>query len=49
MWKYDTSAVEQYQEMLVRYWSELVGKVERSARGPWVTQEMIIKMDERRK
>jgi hypothetical protein len=27
----------------------LVGKVERRARKPWITQEMISKMDERRK
>jgi hypothetical protein len=29
--------------------SDLVGKVERKARKPWITQEMISKMDERRK
>lgn len=29
--------------------SELVGKVERNAGEPWITQEMISKMDERRK
>jgi uncharacterized membrane-anchored protein len=29
--------------------SGLVGKVERRARKPWITQEMITKMDERRK
>jgi hypothetical protein len=29
--------------------SGLVGKVERGARKPWITQEMISKMDERRK
>jgi type I site-specific restriction endonuclease len=29
--------------------SDLVGKVEKRARKPWVTQEMISKMDERRK
>jgi len=27
----------------------VVGKVEKRARKPWITQEMIIKMDERRK
>jgi hypothetical protein len=27
--------------------SDLVGKVERRARKPWITQEMISKMDER--
>jgi len=27
----------------------LVGKVEKKARKPWITQEMISKMDERRK
>jgi hypothetical protein len=29
--------------------SDLVGKVGKIARKPWVTQEMISKMDERRK
>jgi hypothetical protein len=29
--------------------SDLVGKVERRARKPWITQEMISNMDERRK
>jgi hypothetical protein len=29
--------------------SDLVGKVEKRARNPWITQEMISKMDERRK
>jgi hypothetical protein len=29
--------------------SEIVGKVERSTGEPWITQEMISKMDERRK
>jgi hypothetical protein len=29
--------------------SDLVGKYERRARKPWITQEMISKMDERRK
>jgi len=29
--------------------SGLVGKVEKRARKPWITQEMISKMDERRK
>ena len=29
--------------------SDLVGKVEKRARKPWITQEMISKMDERRK
>ena len=29
--------------------SDLVGKVEKGARKPWITQEMISKMDERRK
>ena len=29
--------------------SDLVGKVEKRARKPWITQEMINKMDERRK
>ena len=29
--------------------SDLVGKVEKRARKPWITHEMICKMDERRK
>jgi len=29
--------------------SDLVGKVEKRARKPWITQEMVSKMDERRK
>ena len=29
--------------------SDLVGKVEKRARKPWITQDMISKMDERRK
>jgi hypothetical protein len=29
--------------------SDLVGKVEKRARKPWITQETISKMDERRK
>jgi len=29
--------------------SDLVGKVEKTSRKPWITQEMISKMDERRK
>ena len=29
--------------------SDLVGKVEKRARKPWISQEMIIKMDERRR
>jgi hypothetical protein len=29
--------------------SDLVGKVERRERKPWITQEMISRMDERRK
>ena len=29
--------------------SDLVGKFEKRARKPWITQEMISKMDERRK
>jgi hypothetical protein len=29
--------------------SDLVGKVEKRARNPWITQEMITKLDERRK
>ena len=29
--------------------SDLVGKVEKRARKPWITQEKISKMDERRK
>jgi len=29
--------------------SDLIGKVEKRARKPWITQEMISTMDERRK
>jgi len=29
--------------------SDLVGKVEKMVRKPWITQEMVCKMDERRK
>jgi len=29
--------------------SDLVGKVEKRARKPWITQEMVSKMDKRRK
>ena len=29
--------------------SDLVGKVEKRARKPWITQEMVSKIDERRK
>jgi hypothetical protein len=29
--------------------SDLVGKVEKIARNPWISQEIISKMDERRK
>ena len=29
--------------------SDLVGKIEKRARNPWITQEVISKMDERRK
>ena len=29
--------------------SDLVGKVDKRARKPWITQEMISKMDERKK
>jgi hypothetical protein len=29
--------------------SDLVGKVEKRARKPWITQEMISKMDEKRR
>jgi hypothetical protein len=36
-------------KMCVRYCEWLVGNVERRARKPWITQEMISKMDERRK
>jgi hypothetical protein len=42
--------MERYQEMCVKDTvSDLVGKVKRRARKPWITQEMISKMDERRK
>jgi hypothetical protein len=37
------SAVEQYQGMCVRYLSDLDGIVDRKARKPWITQEVIVK------
>jgi hypothetical protein len=41
--------VEQYKECTLDTLSDLVGKVEKRARKPWFTQEMISKMDGRRK
>jgi len=41
--------VEQYRECVLDTVSDLVGKVEKRARKPWITQEMISKMNERRK
>jgi len=37
------------QECVLDTISDLVGKVEKRARKPWITQEMISKMDECRK
>jgi len=37
------------EECVLDTLSDLVGKVEKRARKPWITQEMISKMDERRK
>jgi len=37
------------KECVLDTFSDLVGKVEKRARNPWITQEMISKMDERRK
>ena len=37
------------KECVLDTFSGLVGKVEKRARKPWITQEMISKMDERRK
>jgi hypothetical protein len=37
------------KEYVLDTFSDLVGKVEKRARKPWVTQEMITQMDERRK
>ena len=37
------------QECVLDTISDLVGKVEKRTRKPWITQEMISKMDERRK
>jgi len=37
------------KECVLETLSDLVGKVEKRARKPWITQEMISKMDERRK
>ena len=37
------------KECVLHTISDLVGKVEKRARKPWITQEMISKMDERRK
>jgi hypothetical protein len=39
------SAVEQCQKMCARYY-DLIGSVDRKARKPWITQEMINKRDE---
>jgi hypothetical protein len=37
------------KEFVLGTMSDWVGKVEKRARKPWITQEMITKMDERRK
>jgi len=39
------NALEQYQEMCASFF---IGKVDRRARKPWISQEMINKMDEQR-
>ena len=41
--------MEQHKECVLDIISDLVGKVEKRARKPWITQEMISKTDERRK
>ena len=41
--------MEQYKECVLDIISDLVGKVEKRARKPWITQEMISETDERRK
>jgi type I site-specific restriction endonuclease len=43
--------MEQYKrkECVLDTISDVVGKVEKIARKPWITQEMISKMDERRR
>jgi hypothetical protein len=50
---YDSGNVEvqwnNIKECVLDTISDLVGKVEKRARKPWITQEMISKMDERRK
>jgi len=49
MWNWECgSAVEQYQNVWYTT-SDLVGKVNSKARKPWITHEMISKMDEWRK
>ena len=49
MWQWECwSAVEQYKGMCLTL-SDLVGKVEKRARKLWITQEMVSKMNERRK
>jgi hypothetical protein len=40
--------VEQYKACVLVIISDLVGKVEKRARKPWITEEMISKMDERK-
>ena len=40
---------ENIKECMLDTISDLVGKVEKRARKPWITQEMICKMDEGRK
>jgi len=41
--------VEKYKKCVLDTISDLVGKVEKRARKPWITQEVISKMDVRRK
>jgi len=41
--------VEHYQEMCAKATPDLIVKEDRKARKPWITREIINKMDERRK
>jgi hypothetical protein len=51
--EYDSGNVEvqwnNIKECVLDTLSDLAGKVEKIARKPWITQEMISKMDERRR
>jgi len=41
--------MEKITECVIDTINDLVGKVEKRARKPWITQEMMSKIDERRK